>query len=160
MARIGGTNSSSLFSRGNQASGVSPKDGSISSQGKVQPANSTFEAQLGTFLHQKQPYSLEELLQEYDTLSRRFLDSKGLEEFRNFRDLVYRILDSILEQGFQLKFINSTSPRTSQVQRHEVVVIRTKMAELSANFLQRNKEAMGLLKSVEEIRGLLINFLS
>ncbi len=136
-----------------RAGGKSRKKSSAAGVGK-----SSFGKELGSILEAEYRGGLEELFTDLTDQEKRFVDSQSLYELERYKALVKRILKMILEKGFETQALN-ISPRERRMGRAEKTVIKQideNLIKLS-EMVTKSSEAFNLLKTIEEIRGLIFD---
>lgn len=102
--------------------------------------------------------SIEELMTDLQDQEKRFLDSQSLYELEKYKALIKKILKMILENGFESRKLDLTS-REKRMGRAEKTVIDKIDENLIklAQLITQKSDAFGLLKTIEEIRGLIFD---
>lgn len=118
---------------------------------------SQFASQLSSAILFDFDGSIEELLFELKDQEREFLDKQSPYELARYKSLVQKILKVILEEGFETA--EFARKRRDRADFRVITEINEKLAQISEAVVKSNK-AFNLLKSVEEIRGLILDFIS
>lgn len=102
--------------------------------------------------------TIDELLLELRNDEQSFLEKQGLYELNRYKSIVQKILKTILEEGIKTK----TLKRSRRDRADFIIVekINSKLLEIAAEITNRNNKAFNLLKSIEEIRGLILDLIS
>jgi len=102
--------------------------------------------------------SIEELMTDLQDQEKRFLDSQSLYELEKYKALIKKILKMILENGFESRKLDLTS-REKRMGRAEKTVIDKIDENLIklAQMITQKSDAFSLLKTIEEIRGLIFD---
>jgi len=101
---------------------------------------------------------IDELMTDLQDQEKRFLDSQSLYELERYKLLVKKILRMILEQGFETHKLEP-SPREKRLGKAEKTIIRQideNLVNLS-RMITVKSDAFGLMKKIEEIRGLIFD---
>jgi len=129
----------------------------ITKKGKlpsVKRGNKTFSSELQKTMALELEGSIEELLENLKDQEKRFLDTQSEYEMNRYKALVQKIIKSILDEGLREK----TLKRKKKNWGDFVIIekINTKILELTNAVIKQNK-AFNLLKTIEEIRGLILD---
>jgi hypothetical protein len=102
--------------------------------------------------------SIEELMTDLQDQEKRFLDSQSLYELEKYKALIKKILKMILENGFESRRLDLTSreKRMGKVEKTVIDKIDENLIKL-AQMITRSSDAFDLLKTIEEIRGLIFD---
>ncbi len=102
--------------------------------------------------------SIEELMTDLQDQEKRFLDSQSLYELEKYKALIKKILKMILEKGFESRTLDLTSreKRMGKVEKTVIDKIDENLVKL-AQMITRSSDAFDLLKTIEEIRGLIFD---
>jgi uncharacterized protein YaaR (DUF327 family) len=98
--------------------------------------------------------SIDELMEDLRDQEKKFLDNQTNYELQRYKALVQKILKSILEEGFKTTTLKR--PRRNKADFTVIEKINARLLELTGAITRGNK-AFNLLKSIEEIRGLLLD---
>lgn len=101
--------------------------------------------------------TIQELMNELSEREKRFLDSQSLHELKIYKSLVQHILKLILDEGFTVQTMKPT--RRHGLEMRIVKDVNDKLIEIKQAITTSNK-AFDLMKSIEEIRGLILDLLS
>jgi uncharacterized protein YaaR (DUF327 family) len=129
----------------------------ISKKGKlpsVKRGNKTFSSELHKTMALELEGSIEELLENLKDQEKRFLEMQSEYEMNRYKALIQKIIKSILDEGLREK----TLKRKKKNWGDFVIIekINTKILELTDAITKQNK-AFNLLKTIEEIRGLVLD---
>jgi uncharacterized protein YaaR (DUF327 family) len=129
----------------------------ITKKGKlpaVKRGNKTFSSELQKTMALELEGSIEELLENLKDQEKRFLDTQSEYEMNRYKALIQKIIKSILDEGLREK----TLKRKKKNWGDFVIIekINTKILELTNAVIKQNK-AFNLLKTIEEIRGLILD---
>jgi uncharacterized protein len=123
------------------------KPGSITSKEK------TFSSQLENNISYNFQGTIDDLFSELDEQEKRFLDQQSLQELSRYKALIRKILKALLEEGVETTVLKKTRRNFAELTIRE---IDKKLLELSTA-ITRNNKAFSLLKTIEEIRGLVLD---
>ncbi len=123
------------------------KPGSRAEKGK------TFSGQLENTLSYDYRGTIDELFADLDEQEKRFLDQQSLQELIRYKSLIRKILKTLLDEGVETKVLKKTRTNFAELTVRE---IDRKLLELSSAITRKNK-AFDLLKTIEEIRGLVLD---
>lgn len=98
--------------------------------------------------------TIEGMLEDLTEQEKKFLDSQSLYEMSRYKSLVQKILGEITRQGFTVKSMKPT--RRFGLEMRIVEDIDQKLMEIKQAITSDNK-AFDLMKSIEEIRGLILD---
>ncbi len=120
----------------------------------------TFAQELDTRVTREYSGSIDELLSSLRDEERRFLKSQTLTDLNNYKSLVKKILRLILDEGFDTSTLKR-SRREKAKGKLDFTVIREIDEKLLAITTAITKKSRGfnLMKTVEEIRGLILDLL-
>lgn len=129
----------------------------ISKKGKlphVSQGEKNFHAELHRTLALEIEGTLEELLEDLKDRERRFLEQQTEQEMLHYKALVQKIITTIIDEGLREK----TLKRAKKNWGDYVIIekINTRLLELTESITRGNK-AFNLLKTIEEIRGLILD---
>jgi uncharacterized protein YaaR (DUF327 family) len=102
--------------------------------------------------------SIEELMNDLRDQEKKFLDLQSVYELEKYKALVKRILKMILDNGFETRKLD-LSNREKRMGRAEKIIIKKideNLIKLS-QMITRSSDAFDLLKTIEEIRGLIFD---
>ena len=119
---------------------------------------STFSTELENRITHEFHGSIEELMTDLKEQEKRFLDAQSLYELEIYKALVKKILKMIIDGGFKTRKLDLTY-RENQKGRAEKIVldkIDENLIKLS-QMITRSNEAFNLMKTIEEIRGLILD---
>jgi uncharacterized protein YaaR (DUF327 family) len=106
-----------------------------------------------TIVHEFQG-SLDELMTDLKDQEKRFLESQNIEEMYNYKALVQKVLKMILQEGYKTKTLMRS--RKDRANFTIISEINRKLEEISFAITRTNK-AFDLMKTIDEIRGLLFD---
>ncbi|MBN2079089.1 MAG: DUF327 family protein [Spirochaetes bacterium] len=129
----------------------------ISKKGRlphVKQGEKSFHAELHKTLALEIEGTLEELLEDLKERERSFLEQQTEHEMLHYKALVHKIIKTIIDEGLREK----TLKRTKKNWGDYVIIekINSRLLELTESITRRNK-AFDLLKTIEEIRGLILD---
>jgi uncharacterized protein YaaR (DUF327 family) len=129
----------------------------ITKKGKlpsVKRGSKTFSSELQKTMALELEGSIEELLENLKDQEKRFLETQSEYEMNRYKALIQKIIKSILDEGLREK----TLKRKKKNWGDFVIIekINTKILELTNAVIKQNK-AFNLLKTIEEIRGLILD---
>lgn len=127
------------------------KKGKLSS---VKRGSKTFSTELQKTMAIDIDGSIDELMEDLKDQEKRFLDKQTEHELILYKALVQKIIKQIIAEGLQEK----TLKRTKKNWGDYVIIekINTKLLDLTNAITKQNK-AFNLLKTIEEIRGLILD---
>ncbi len=127
------------------------KKGKLSS---VKRGSKTFSTELQKTMAIDIDGSIDELMEDLKDQEKRFLDKQTEHELIRYKALVQKIIKQIIAEGLQEK----TLKRTKKNWGDYVIIekINTKLLDLTNAITKQNK-AFNLLKTIEEIRGLILD---
>lgn len=101
--------------------------------------------------------NMDELLRELKDEERQFLERQTPYELNRYKSIVQKILKTILEEGVKTK----TLKRMRKDRADYIVVdkINYKLMEIVDQVTNKHNKAFNLLKSIEEIRGLIFDLI-
>ena len=101
--------------------------------------------------------TLDELIKELKEEEQQFLDRQTIYELNRYKSIVQKILKTILEEGVQTR----TLKRMRKDRADFIVVdkINSKLMEIVDQITNKHNKAFNLLKSIEEIRGLVFDLI-
>lgn len=102
--------------------------------------------------------SIDELMNDLREQEKRFLDMQSAYELEKYKALIKKILKMILENGFESRKLDLTirEKRTGRAEKTIVKKIDENLIKLSL-MITRSSDAFSLLKTIEEIRGLILD---
>ncbi len=102
--------------------------------------------------------SVEELMTDLRDQEKRFLDAQSLYELEKYKALVKKILKMILENAFESRKLELTGreKRMGRAEKTVIDKIDENLIKLS-QMMTRSNDAFNLLKTIEEIRGLIFD---
>ncbi|OHD65891.1 MAG: hypothetical protein A2176_03525 [Spirochaetes bacterium RBG_13_51_14] len=129
----------------------------ISKKGKlssVRRGSKSFSAELHKMMAQEFEGTIEELLENLKDQEKRFLDQQTEYEMNRYKALIQKIIKSVLDEGLQEK----TMKRKKKNWGDFVIIekINDKILAITDAITKHNK-AFDLLKTMEEIRGLILD---
>lgn len=127
------------------------KKGKLSS---VKHGGKTFSSELQKTMAFDISGSIDELMEDLKDQEKRFLDTQSEYELLRYKALVQKIIKQILAEGLQEK----TLKRKKKNWGDYVIIekINTRLLDLTDAITRQNK-AFNLLKTIEEIRGLILD---
>ncbi len=102
--------------------------------------------------------TIEELMTDLKDQERKFLDSQSLYELEKYKAMIKKILKMILENGFESRKLELTGreKRMGRAEKTIVDKIDENLVKLS-QMITKSSDAFDLLKTIEEIRGLILD---
>lgn len=127
------------------------KKGKLSS---VKHGSKTFSSELHKTVAFDIEGTIDELMEDLKDQEKRFLDKQTEHEMLRYKALVQKIIKQIIAEGLQEK----TLKRKKKNWGDYVIIekINTKLLDLTSAITKQNK-AFNLLKTIEEIRGLILD---
>ncbi len=138
-------------SRRNEKTKIKSKKKSPKIGGNEKP----FTAQLQKTISFEFSGSLEELIFELKDQEKRFLDSESFYELNKYKAIVKKILETVLRESFETRTLKRTKRNFADF---TVQKIDSKLLEITSAITKKNK-AFDLLKTIDEIRGLIFDLL-
>ncbi len=123
----------------------------------INKKNSTFDVAIQDSITYNFSGTVEELLNELKEEEKQFLEKQSSNELYKYKSLVQKILKTILEEGIKTKTIKRL--RRDRADFIIVEKINAKFIEIADKITNKDSKAFNLLKSVEEIRGLIFDLL-
>lgn len=119
---------------------------------------SAFTTELDNRISHEFRGTIEELMTDLQDQEKRFLDSQSLYELEKYKALIKKILKMILENGFSSRKLDLTSreKRMGKAEKTVIEKIDENLIKLS-QMITRSSDAFDLLKTIEEIRGLIFD---
>ncbi len=97
--------------------------------------------------------TLDELLTDLEEQEKRFLDAQSIYELNRYKAIVQKILKLVLDEGFSTQML-----KRKRSGRADYVIINEINEKLNSISMQITKStAFSLLKTIEEIRGLILD---
>jgi uncharacterized protein YaaR (DUF327 family) len=127
------------------------KKGRLSS---VKHGSKTFSSELHKTMALDIEGTIDELMEDLKDQEKRFLEKQNDHELLRYKALVQKIIKQIIAEGLQEK----TLKRKKKNWGDYVIIekINTKLLDLTSAITRQNK-AFNLLKTIEEIRGLILD---
>ena len=127
------------------------KKGRLSS---VKHGSKTFSSELHKTMALDIEGTIDELMEDLKDQEKRFLEKQNDHELLRYKALVQKIIKQIIAEGLQEK----TLKRKKKNWGDYVIIekINTKLLDLT-NAITRQNKAFNLLKTIEEIRGLILD---
>jgi uncharacterized protein YaaR (DUF327 family) len=122
--------------------------------GKVNRGGRTFTSELTKTMAQDFEGSIDELLGDLKDQEKRFLDQQTEYELNRYKALLHKIIKSILADGLREKVLKRKKKGWGDL----VIIekIDAKLLDITAAITRKNK-AFNFLKTIEEIRGLILD---
>ncbi|HPS57109.1 MAG TPA: DUF327 family protein [Spirochaetota bacterium] len=123
-------------------------------------AGTKFAAEVEGIISSVYAGGIDELMTDLQDQEKRFLDSQSLYELERYKLLVKKILRMILEQGFESQKLEPTT-REKRLGRAEKTIIKQIDENLVglSRMITVKSDAFGLMKKIEEIRGLIFDLI-
>ena len=131
----------------------------ITKKGKlasVKRGGKTFSSELSKTVSMEFEGSIEELLENLKDQEKRFLDQQTEYEMIQYKALLHKIIKTVLAEGLREKVLKRKKKGWGDL----VIIekINAKLLEINDSITKQNK-AFNLLKTVEEIRGLVLDLI-
>jgi uncharacterized protein len=141
-------------SRRKPGDGVKPRTRASSGGSKV----SSFSVEIENRVVLEFRGSIEELMTDLQDQEKRFLDSQSLYELEKYKSLVKKILKMILENSFEARVLERSNREKRMGLEEKTVIekIDENLLKLS-QMITRSSDAFNLMKTIEEIRGLIFD---
>ena len=101
--------------------------------------------------------TIDELMRDLRDHERRFMDSQSQYDMARYKALVQKILKSILEESVEIKTVRRFR-RDNRADFTVAEIVNQKLLELSRS-VTAGSPAFKLMKTMEEIRGLILDML-
>lgn len=137
---------------------VKKKQGGASRAGSVSQRGISFADTLASAINFDFTGTIDELLVELKQQEQQFLNNPTIFEMSRYKAMVSRILKMALEQGAQTAEIRSSSWRGERIS-DIVKIVDAKILELQKTLIA-GSPAFSLMKTMEEIRGLILDIIS
>ena len=136
--------------------GIKTKARSSSGGAKI----STFSAELENRISIEFTGTIEELMTDLKDQEKKFLDAQSMYELEAYKGLVKKILKMILDSGFKTRKLKLTYREASTKHAEKIVLdkIDENIIKLS-QMITKSNEAFNLMKTIEEIRGLILDLI-
>jgi len=115
----------------------------------------SFESSLHTTIEFQIQGTIEDLLSDLEENEKRFLDKQSLYELNSYRAIVQKILKMVMDEGFSTHVLKRS--RSGKADFVIIEKINEKLDEITRRV--SSSSAFSLLKSIEEIRGLILDLL-
>ncbi len=138
-------------SRKSEQSRVRKKESSTSPGGK-----SEFARELQQHIVPRTDTDLEEMLEELGEREARFLDHQTLYEMNRYRETVQTLLKYILDNGLTATELKQSRFKKNQAPQRIIEMIDERLVAISRAITTHNR-AFNLMKTMEEIRGLILD---
>lgn len=122
----------------------------------VRKSGHSFSSELEMKLGESVEGNLEEMLGDLTEREKRFLQQQTYEELLRYKTLIKKILKTIQEMAFETKSFKRR--RRDRADFTVIQKIDEKLLEITRSITDSNK-AFNLLKSIEEIRGLIFDLI-
>lgn len=118
----------------------------------------SFSTELESRISHEYSGSIDELMTDLRDQEKRFLDAQSLYELEKYKALVKKILKMILENAFESRKLELTGreKRMGRAEKSVIDKIDENLIKLS-EMITRSNDAFNLLKTIEEIRGLIFD---
>jgi uncharacterized protein YaaR (DUF327 family) len=122
--------------------------------GKVHRGGKTFSSELSKTMTQDFEGTIDELLGDLKEQEKRFLDQQTEYELNKYKALLHKVIKSILADGLREKVMKRKKKGWGDL----VVIekIDEKLLDITTAITRKNK-AFNFLKTIEEIRGLILD---
>ena len=122
----------------------------------VKRGGKTFSSELSTAVTREIEGSVEELLENLKDQEKRFLRQQTEYEMNQYKALLQKVIKSILSEGLREKVLKRRKKNWGDL----VIIekIDAKILEINESITRKNK-AFNLLKTMEEIRGLILDLI-
>ena len=120
----------------------------------TRPGGASFTTAIENSLNFEFHGTIEELMNDLKDQEKRFLDEQSIYELARYKSIVQTILKQLLNDGLR----TATLKRKRRNKADFVIVeeINSKLADISTAII-RNNTAFNLMKTIEEIRGLILD---
>jgi uncharacterized protein len=128
-------------------------DGKKASRGARATGEASFDQVLSRTTERESERGIDSLMNDLRDQERRFLDAQSLFELQKYKQLLQKLLRLIMDESFKTEII----PRGRRNRADFLIVnrINEKVDELSRSLASSDNKAFALMKTLEEIRGLL-----
>jgi uncharacterized protein len=116
----------------------------------------TFAAELQNAVEYDIHGAIDELLEDLSEQEKRFMDTESEYELGRYKALIKKILKSIQEDGMKVKSLKNPPSKSG---REQLVIVREIDEKLMAvsQAITRHNRAFNMMKTIEEIRGLILD---
>lgn len=125
-------------------------------KGTAESSRSSFTDALGEQVTKNHENTVENLLNDLEEKEKRFLDQETLADLNEYKAIVKKILELVVNEGFETKTVTSRRP-TSNKEYFIVGKIDEKLKQLALSVTSPSSGSFSLLKQCEEIRGLIFD---
>ncbi|MBP9024419.1 MAG: YaaR family protein [Spirochaetes bacterium] len=129
------------------------KSGSGTSSAKKTDAS--FSAELSNAVSEKNMRDFQDMMDDLHDQEKRFFEKRDLEELANYKALVQKLLTFISDSSFESKELSRL--KSTKAPFLITKKINEKLLEISQQISRGNK-AFNLLKELDEIRGLILDY--
>jgi uncharacterized protein YaaR (DUF327 family) len=100
---------------------------------------------------------LDKLLEEIDATGKRFAREPEINNLQEYKSLIKAFMDTVIEKMFKVK--EKTGPRSWVKQKVYITVdkINKKLEELTDFVLDKEKDNINLMATLDEIRGMMVD---
>jgi uncharacterized protein YaaR (DUF327 family) len=123
---------------------------------QVSRAGHDFKTELESAIGYEPDGGLDDMMRDLKDQERRFIDSQSLYEMNRYKAMVQKILKSILEESIETKSVKRL--RRDKADFTVAQIINQKLLELTREVTDGNP-AFRLMKTMEEIRGLILDLM-
>ncbi len=123
----------------------------------VRPKDNKFDIALQHNISFDFQGTIDELLKELKYEEDQFVEKQTVYELNRYKSIVQKILKTILEEGIETKKLKRM--RKDRADYIVVDKINMKLIEIVDQITNKNNKAFNLLKSIEEIRGLIFDLI-
>ena len=100
---------------------------------------------------------LHQLWSDLPGAERNLLDAQSEENFKNYKDLVTAIARATLQRNVRIRKMKRKNSRNETVELSILEIIDNRLQKMAIMMHSRENSAFALLKTVEEIRGILFD---
>jgi uncharacterized protein len=128
-------------------------DGKKTARGARAAGESSFDQVLSQTSERESERGIESLMNDLRDQERRFLDAQSLFELQKYKQLLQKLLRLIMDESFKTEMIQRK--RRDKADFQIVNRINEKVDDLARSLASSDNKAFALMKTLEEIRGLL-----
>ncbi|MDL2218294.1 YaaR family protein [Christensenellaceae bacterium OttesenSCG-928-M15] len=122
-------------------------------------ASAPFERHLTELNEEKYHLFISELIGDITEQGKRMAQKADLREFHKYRELVKRLMDETVSNGFSFNKFRKFDIRGRNKTFALIQRINSKLEEITEQLLAEEADHIALLKSVDDIRGMLVDML-
>ena len=122
---------------------------------QITKSSSSFSTELSEAVSSKNMSDFRDMMDDLADQEKRFLEKRDIEELGKYRSLIQKILSFISDTAFESKEL--TRFKKTKAPFTVTTVIDSKLIDIASKISSGNK-AFSLLKELDEIRGLILDY--